>query len=95
MNGTLNKRQFPEEFISVGEKDKLKLNKLQLDRNTAFSHLTITESVAGIQVTNGRWGSNLLNKSSNLNQVRIYKNLNILHKISFLFFLGGHWHEKF
>lgn len=69
LNGSLNGKQFPKDFVSVGGNDRLKLKKLQLTQDTAMARLTITENINGMRVTNGSWGINLFNKSSNQSQV--------------------------
>jgi hypothetical protein len=69
LNGSLNGKQFPQDFVSVRENDRLKLKKLQLTQDTAMARLTITESIDGMRVTNGSWGTNLFNKSNHQNQV--------------------------
>ncbi|KAI9558066.1 hypothetical protein GHT06_014819 [Daphnia sinensis] len=65
LNGSLNGKQFPTDFISIKENNKLKLKTLQLTHDTKLKRLTVTDNIAGIPVTNGRWGTNLFNKSSN------------------------------
>ncbi|KZS11248.1 putative Closca [Daphnia magna] len=65
LNGSFNGKQFPTDFISIQENNKLKLKTLQLTHDTKLKRLTITDNVAGIPVANGRWGTNLFNKSSN------------------------------
>lgn len=70
LSGLLNGAQFPNDFISVRENDHLNLNKLQLIQDSVFARLSVKEKVAGMNVTDGRWGTNLLNKSSNQLQVR-------------------------
>ncbi len=69
LNGSLNGKQFPKDFVSVGGNDRLKLKKLQLTQDTAMARLTITENINGMRVTNGSWGTDLFNKSSNQSQV--------------------------
>jgi hypothetical protein len=69
LNGSLNGKQFPKDFVFVGGNDRLKLKKLQLTQDTAMARLTITENINGMRVTNGSWGTDLFNKSSNQSQV--------------------------
>lgn len=69
LSGLINGKRFPQDFVSVRENDHLKIKRLQLDDDTSMAKLSVTENFAGMTLKEGRFGSNLVNRSTNQLQV--------------------------
>lgn len=65
LDGQLNGLHFPDDFITVTENDTLRIGKLQLNGQMAFSRLNVSHDMSGLPVLpDGRLSiGNFLNKT--------------------------------